>query len=166
MGLSHEKEQIMSHIPLLVRVFDKSEGDVLEIGTGYFSTLLLNWLGDLAKRHTWSYENRPGWHGRAVRNKGNYHHVVHCPNWDDADFGRQRWGLVLIDHNPNYRRITEVRRLANLADYIVCHDTEPENDGGYQYSKIFPEFKYVYHYTKYPAWTSVVSNFKDLSNIP
>jgi hypothetical protein len=44
-----------THIPLLIRVFDISEGDVLEVGTGWFSTLVLHWLAHIYKRQVYSY---------------------------------------------------------------------------------------------------------------
>ena len=59
-------EPVASHIPLLVRVFDKSEGDILEVGTGYYSTLLLHWLANTSRRYLYSYESDKYWYDRAT----------------------------------------------------------------------------------------------------
>jgi len=69
-----------SHIVLLTRVFDKSQGDVLELGTGYFSTLLLHWLATVAKRRVVSYETQKHWYERARRWQSEFHDIVFCRN--------------------------------------------------------------------------------------
>lgn len=160
------KGALATHVPLLTRVFDISEGDVLEIGTGYFSTLLLHWLSTMSKRHVYSYESKDGWYQKALKYNKNYHHIVLCKNWESADFVNKHWGVVFVDHSPEARRHVDVARLKDKADYIVIHDTSPECDEIYQYSKIWPLFKYRYDYTKIAPNTSVVSNFKNLKNIP
>ena len=155
-----------THIPLLVRAFTLSEGDVLELGTGYFSTAILKWLCEMSDRTLYSYETGWSWYERAIRKPVPFHKVFKIDNWDEANLERH-WGLAFIDHSPAKRRHIEVKRLAYLADYIVMHDTNPEHDyvnsrKGYRYSKIWPLFKYRYDFTKYYPSTSVVSNFYSL----
>ncbi|MEW5816993.1 MAG: hypothetical protein AB1798_16560 [Spirochaetota bacterium] len=159
-----DKSSAASHIPLLVRIFDLSEGNVLEIGTGYFSTLVLHWLAHIYKRKVYSYENDPYWYKRALRANSKYHTVIKVDNWDELPVDK-RWGLVFIDHKPGERRIVEVERFANSADYIVIHDTEPEHEKEYKFSKIWHLFKYRSDWKKTKPWASVVSNFKKLDNI-
>jgi hypothetical protein len=164
-GQAYGRESVATHIPLLTRVFDLSHGDVLEVGTGYFSTLLLHWLATIYQRHVYSYESKEKWYLRAQAYEGTYHHIMLCEDWPSADFDQRRWGLAFVDHSPGWRRPVEVARLANLADYIVIHDTEPEREGKYKFASIWGEFKYRYDYTKIKPITSVVSNFHDLSNV-
>lgn len=157
-----------SHIPLLTRVIDISKGDILEIGTGYFSTLLLHWFAHIYKRNVYSYENDPKWYARALKLNSNYHKVFFVQNWDEIPLetpSGKPWGVIFVDHGPANRRIVEIEKFADKADYIVVHDTEPENDPPYQYSKIWPKFKHIYHFNKVIPWTSVVSNFNNLNNI-
>ena len=162
---------VATHIPLLVRVFDKSEGDVLEVGTGYFSTLVLKWLCTMTGRNLVSYETKESWYKRAKAKATKNHKVILCPNLDEADFDKKHWGLVFIDHGPNSRRIVDIERLKDKCDYMVIHDTQPNSDKNpnlptnYHYDKIWKMFKYKYDYTKIMPWTSVVSNFKELDNI-
>lgn len=163
----HDKPLVATHLPLLTRVFDISEGDVLEIGTGYYSTLLLQWLSHMYKRDVYSYESSDYWYKRSQRmQKSPYQHTIKCDNWDKADFDQKYWGMVFIDHSPNERRVVEIARLANKTDYMVIHDTDPETGRlhHYGYDKIWNLFKYRYDYTKIVPWTTVVSNVKDLSN--
>jgi hypothetical protein len=154
-----------SHIPLLVRVFDISKGDVLEVGTGYYSTLILHWLASLTERKLVSYENHKRWYRKAVQWESALHQIVLCQNWDIADFDNQHWGMAFVDHSPGYRRPREVARLANLAEYIVIHDTQPRIGEAYQFSQTWGQFKYCYHYTKIVPCTTVVSNFHELLDV-
>ena len=164
MGRNVSPSSVATHIPLLVRVFDKSEGDVLEIGTGYFSTLLLHWLATISERQVHSYESSTHWYNRNKKSETAFHHIHLCTDWASADFDQKHWGMVFIDHAPEARRSVEIARLANLADYIVIHDTDL-SDRKYRYSTIWHLFKYRYDYTKLWPSTTVVSNFKDLSDI-
>lgn len=152
-----------SHIVLLTKIFDLSKGDVAEIGTGYFSTLLLHWLANLYGRKVYSYENQTYWLKRALKISSNspYHKIIFLNSWDKLPDSKH-WGLVFIDHAPAERRVIEIKKFANKADYIVIHDTGPESDNEYHFSEIWQNFKYVYHYKQAKPWTSVVSNFKPL----
>lgn len=166
--MKHDLIKVATHIPLLVRAFTLSEGDVLELGTGYFSTLVLRWLCEMSGRTLYSYESSHYWYTRALQKPKPFHKVIYVKNFDEADIERH-WGLVFIDHGPNQRRITEIKRLANYADYMVIHDTNPvigeESPRGYHYNEIWSLFKYRYDFTKYNPHTSCVSNLKDLSNM-
>ena len=157
-------ELLASHVPLLVRVFTLSEGDVLELGTGYFSSLILKWMSTLSHRKVFAYENRQYWDKKAKEKQTEFYKVKLINSYNDAPIER-KWGMAFVDHGPNSRRVVEIKRLADYADYIVIHDTNPEWDDIYHYSKIWKLFKYRYDYKLYHPHTSVVSNFKDLSNI-
>ncbi len=154
-----------SHIFILVRAFDQSEGDVLELGTGYFSTLLLNWMGQISSRKVVSYETVAKWADRAKRVCRSRNHKVYFePDLDKANLTDRHWGLVFIDHAPADRRIVDILRLKDHADFIVVHDTEPELDHDYHYSDIYKHFKYVYQDTKHLPNTAVLSNFKEFKS--
>ncbi|MDD5013715.1 MAG: hypothetical protein PHW73_01260 [Atribacterota bacterium] len=151
-----------THLPLITRAFDKSSGPVLEMGTGYFSTLYLDWLCNTFHRKLISYESGEVWYERAKKYNSDYHKVILVENWDKADIESIHWGLVFIDHKPPKRRPIDAIRLKDNADYIVMHDTEPESDYYYGYHIVWEHFKYRYDYKKIKPWTSVVSNFKKL----
>jgi hypothetical protein len=160
--------QAASHLILLARIVDLSEGDILELGTGYFSTGWLDALTAIKERKIVSMESSPRWFERArSRYQSDYHDIIKIDNWADADIYGKHWGMVFIDHGPNAQRKEEIRKLnaANNFDYMVIHDTEPESDRCYGYSEIWPLFKNIYHYDRINPWTSVVSNRRSLSGI-
>ena len=103
---------------------------------------------------------------REVGNKYQYHDVIFVEDsdWDKIDVLSTHWSVVLVDHNPGPRRREEMRRVANNADYVVVHDTDPQNDWHYKYAEYFPLFKYRCDTLIYPR-TTVLSNFKDLAGL-
>lgn len=153
---------IATHIPLLVRTFVASEGDVLELGVGLYSTPILRWLCEMSGRTLYSYERSQRWYQHAIQNPAPCHKVFLVTEWAKADIDRH-WGMAFIDHDQGKLRHLDIKRLANLAEYIVIHDTNPEYDREYRFSRIWPLFKYKYDFTKYTTdWTTVVSNFHNL----
>lgn len=159
--------RMCTHIPMLVRIFDITEGDVLEMGTGYFSTMLLRWLCEMSGRTLISYESKEKWYKKNMEKPKPYHKLFFTPNFDDAPIERH-WEMAFIDHDPNERRAIDIARLANFAEYIVIHDTQVDGTrfnlpNDYDYGRIWPLFKYRYDHTRLLPWTSVVSNFHDLS---
>ena len=149
-----------------------TDGDVLELGTGVFSTPYLHYECLLNKRSLVSYDNDEAWllkFTTALSGNHNYHKKPHhdlryVEKWDDADIERP-WDVALIDHSPSERRRADIKRLAKFAKYIVAHDCNGMSDGQYGYSKIYPLFKYKKIWDKDGTHTVVLSNFKDLKDL-
>jgi hypothetical protein len=127
--------------------------------------MYLDWLCAMDARFMWSYETGVGWCERAKKYENDYHKVLFVEDWDKINITDRHWGLVLIDHHPNDRRHIDIERVANHANFIVIHDTEPEADKIYHYSRIWNLFKYRYDHKRYKNHTSVVSNFVDVGNL-
>lgn len=160
--LANKNIKQATHIPLLVRTFELSTGDVLELGTGYFSTTILRWLCEMSGRVLYSVESSNFWYEKAKRKPTSFHKVIKTnKHFDDIDINK-KWGMVLIDHFPDERRWIEIKKLAYLAEYIVIHDSNLSKIKNYGYEKIWDLFKYRYDYTKLNPNTTVVSNFHDL----
>jgi len=149
-----------SHLPMLLRAWDLSTGEVLELCTGRYSTTVLNWLAAMSGRHVTSYETDPAYYEWSTRMNNTYHSIQLLKSWDEADLERP-WGVVLVDHAPGDRRWKEVLRLVDWADYIVLHDSKDRRCG---YGRVYPRFKWIYHYKKLNPWTTVVSNKVSLEN--
>lgn len=152
-----------SHIPILVKVMSISDGPVLELGAGFFSTPLLGWLCRAKGREFVSYENNEKWCEALRRNIG--FHPKFVKNWGDIKVDDTHWSVAFIDLRPGIRRKVCANRLKDNADYIVIHDSEPDINKFYRYTDIYPLFKYRYNYTKVRPNTVVLSNFKDLKNL-
>lgn len=155
-----------SHLPILIKILQGSEGPVVEIGSGLFSTPVMHWLCQESKRQLVTYEDHPTYYKWNKTFRSGTHELIFVEDWDKIPLENQHWGVAFIDHNPPQRRKIEAARLANIADYVIVHDTEPEMDIETNYIKdVFPLFKYHYQYTKGRPYTSVLSNFIDSSTI-
>lgn len=142
-----------------------TNGPVLELGMGEGSTPILHDICREMKRPLHSYDTDRNYvtkYAELYPAEKDWHSIclIGRDEWDKANIDRT-WSVVLIDHRPARRRHHEALRLANLAEYIVCHDTEPEIDRFYRFSSIFDQFKQVFHDNRIPR-TSVLSNLRDL----
>lgn len=153
-----------SHLPILAKIVEKTNGPILELGMG-FSTTLLHTMCKQTKRMVVSYENDRNWYEKFVGYNCDFHHIKYIEDWDSIPSDYIDWSIVFIDHRPGKRRRTDALRFKDKADYILLHDSEPEQNKFFGYKKIYPEFKYVYQYTKTKPNTAVLSNFRDLKDL-
>lgn len=154
-----------SHIPLLIKSFEVTTGPVLELGEGIYSTPILHWMCFNANRKLVSFENDKKYYTYFWRFRGEYHENFLIRNWERIDIENTKWGFALNDVMPPADRAFLARRLAKNTDIILLHDTQPEEDKVYKYSKLYPEFKYVYHYRKRKPYTTALSNTMDVGQL-
>jgi hypothetical protein len=154
-------ELYATHIPILTKLVDMSDGPILELGMG-FSTLILDMMCKLTRRPIVSYENHREWYERYLEFASDYHKILFTDNWDSIDIDSTHWSIALIDHKPALRRRIDAVRLKDNCDYVILHDSEPEINRFYAYTRIYQYFKYRYDYTKCLPNTTVLSNFKEL----
>lgn len=158
------EEKAATHLKLLMEVIAVSTGPVLELGIGAGSTPALHQVCTKQNRRLVSYDNDPKYFTEyADRYRSPLHEFHLVTNWDDADI-EHFWSVVLVDHRPAARRRHEVARLANRAEYIVCHDTEPGIDRFYRYSRIYKLFKSRLDDAGVPR-TTVLSNFHSMDEM-
>lgn len=137
-----------THMPVLISLMRNTSGDVLEIGTGIYSTPFLHWACFIEGRNLVSIENNYEyiefvrqfeWRGHKVEEK-----IPVMGEWD----------IVFIDSSPNEDRVALSRKFSETAKYVIVHDSDRED---------FPGFKFRFDYENvYPA-TTVLSNIIDLS---
>jgi len=154
-----------THLPALIKAMEKTTGDVLELGLGVFSTPFLHYQCILQNRKLVSYENYKEWIDFFL--KYNYlcenHEIKFVEKYEDADIDKP-WSVALIDQTPDSSRIETVRRLANLAKYIIIHDSNGRKENVYHYSEIYPLFKYRTIWDKDSNHATVLSNFVNLDD--
>ena len=154
-----------THLACLIQAFSKTTGDVLELGMGVFSTPYLHYACMLAKRKLVSYENFENWMQFFIdyHYENEYHEINFVEKYSDAKIDKP-WDIALIDQTPDSSRREEVKRLANLAKYIIIHDSNENQEKNYHYSEIYPLFKYKSVWDKDKNHATVLSNFVDLED--
>lgn len=158
-----------THLPCVMAAMARTSGRVLELGTGYSSSLYLHWACAAAGRRLDSFENHREWYetfGLEFMRHGyqRFHKVYFVEDFSQAGVEKHHWSVALVDPNPAEARKDLVRRLADRCDYIVIHDTEPRVEHYFRYSEIYPLFRWRYDYTAFKPWTAVLSNFVDLTD--
>lgn len=152
-----------THIPILLACLRKTEGPILELGSGWFSTPVLSAFA--TGRFVRTVEANPEWYSRIMQIAGyqpitnHRHQVLFAPNYDDAPIDDHDWGIVLLDHEPPARRGVDAERLRGKCRLMIGHDSEHP---AYGYDEVFGRFRYRYTYSRAVPWTTVVSDIDPL----
>lgn len=157
------KDNDHSYYPLLFLALEETKtGDVIEMGTGYGSTKLLH---DYCKGKRWlfSYEEKEQWFNKFKDLESKKHHLKLVSNWDYVKELHQEATVVFIDHAPGERRKEDILNFQSINGILVCHDTEPPADHGYQMRQHFPLFKYKCEVKTDGAWATALSNTHDVT---
>lgn len=153
-----------NHRHLLWPALEATKGDdVIEMGMGDGSTPQLHQYCETNGRNLFSYENNLEWAMNYQHLITGKHKIFHVNDWDQVHRSHPIPGVVLIDHAPGERRKIDIVAFSHSAKIIVCHDTEPAADHGYQMRSELLKFKYIKEYQSPGAWSTVVSNFIDVS---
>lgn len=139
-----------SFLPALRWVCEHTDGPILELGGGYFSTPYLNELFKQGRPVT-TYEFDPEW---ASELRYRFNHRI----TDELPYGH--WSVVLVD-NEGWNREPYFKALAPRTDVFVVHDSQdPWIDDG-----LFARYFYRRDLGDNPR-TTVVSDLLDVRGIP
>jgi len=120
-----------SHMPLLLMATGATEGDVLEIGIGHFSTPQLHYLCAGMNRKLVSVEQAKDWNDEFAGTfatslhsfaQGEYMEVLPA-------LAKRKWSVVFIDNSPGGKGRSDVFELfIDGAEFVVVHDYHLENE--------------------------------------
>lgn len=168
-----------THQRLLVGAALRTEGPILELGCGWYSTPILHEIAVTQKRLLITVDNLPlwletfkatDWRKNEPRRSPSYgleceYHrlrVIGC--WadilelvDDVP----RFGLVFVDNGQESMREIVIRALRDRADVFVLHDTEEHH--AYGYHRTLPLFRHKWEDISQVAETTVASDTVDVS---
>ena len=150
-----------SHLPILMKLVSITDGPIVELGCGMYSTSYLHYACYGTKRKLVTYEHNPDYFSFLRKCRSDYHEINCIDNWDSIDLSRP-WSIAFVDHAPAERREHEIRSLAH-ADYVVAHDTENSRARKCGYPKIMKLFKYRYKFSDFKPHTTVFSNKYDVT---
>lgn len=155
-----------THFPILMKLVNQTEGPIMEVGSGMFSTPLLHWMCFENKRNLITVERHDHYLDFAKKFRSESHKVLSIKKLEESDLigPNNRYSIVFIDHSPKKPRTRgdDALMFKDTADYIVLHDCGPDPKEKYGYNQLFSQFKYCFHYVETNAHTTVLSNFKDL----
>lgn len=152
-----------THMAALITAVVNTNGPVLEMGCGDYSSPLLHAICGADNRFLLSTETNETWMSLFYDLKSKLHHFHFVPNaqaWDEVG-GNSHWSVVFIDHAPAERRVIDIQRLRKNTDIFVIHDTEA--DHVYHYEAVLSTFKYRFTYERYAIKTSLASDTIDVA---
>lgn len=138
-------------MPVLIKLMSMTVGNVLEIGTGIYSTPFLHWVCLLQGRKLVSIENNNEYMEFAEQFTSDTHKIEKEAPLDGE------WDIVFIDSFPVEDRLNLAKKYAKTAKYIVVHDISREDFVGI--------FKYRLDYFDFYPNTSIFSNDISLDNM-
>ena len=153
-----------SHLPVLYHALERTSGDVLELGTGLFSTPFLHYHCVPRGRTLISVDNNAKWLEISRSFEHPQHQLILTNDWHLPELERP-FDVVFIDHAPPEQRKVDLLKYANLAKFIVIHDTNGRQDRHYHLREVWSQFRNVYHYGKFFPQTTIVSNFEKITHV-
>ena len=162
-------EPYATHVPALIVAVVNTNGPILEMGCGHYSTPILHAICSESKRYLLSVESNEKWLARFLYLQTPWHafqyipvYAKSTPNLNLWDFvgNDTNWDVIFIDHTPEKRRKVDIARLRDHTKIFVVHDTEAEI---YEYEDVLSSFKYRYDYKIYPTYTTLVSDTVDVN---
>ena len=142
-----------THLPMLMACVAATEGPVLEMGCGNYSTPILSEM--CRGRRLITVDDDPAWMPKFTDLAHANHQLIAVKNWTELVLPDLAWDVVLIDHAPAEQRRVDIERFMDKASLIVVHDTETPDF--YGYNSILPRFRYRHDHKRWTPWTTVVS---------
>ncbi len=165
-----------THITPLITAVLNTSGTVIELGMGDFSTTILHTLCKHLNRKLISAETSKEWMNKFKDLETDFHIFEYVPVyentineinpekhlWNVIGTGEDLVGVVLVDNRPGDRRKDDIERFAYRSQIVVVHDTEAKS---YEYEPSLKLYKYRLDYKRYNVYTTLVSNFIDVSKL-
>ena len=151
-----------SHVLALLPCLHWTQGPVLEVGAGYYSTSLLSlysqsrYCRTLESDRHWLEKVRNFFPGTDIsENKG--HEFLHVENYRDAIMDDRDWDIVFIDQGDHADRVETALRMKGKSRLVILHDTERVN-----LDSALNGYRYRYDLRTVFPHTSIASQVDDL----
>ncbi len=133
--LTYSSDVYATHQPALIWALENTEGDVLELGMGDSSTVLLHEILKDTERKLVSVEDDTSWAEKFIHLKSANHELDvikrSVNDWKKAtdEYAEKKWGVVFVDQGYGEEiwrpaRNYSVSKLMNSAEYVVAHDAD------------------------------------------
>ena len=153
-----------SHIVTLLPCIHWTQGPILEVGAGYYSTALISLYSHT--RYCRTMESDRLWLEK-VRNffpvfcdlsKDIGHDFQHVNDYRDAVMEDRAWDIVFIDQGDYHSRAETAQRMKDKSRLVIMHDTEIEG-----LNTALDGYRYRYDLKSILPYTSIGSQVDDLS---
>lgn len=152
-----------THFPLLIKAVQMTDGPVLELGSGLFSTPLLHWL--CFGRKLITLESYKHYYDFAKKFSTDWHEV-RLTDPKVPVVPEMHYSVVFVDHSPKrpLTRGDDAILFKDSADYVVLHDAGKNSHDKYGYENTYKHFKFRHDWEGCEPHTTILSNFHDLTD--
>jgi hypothetical protein len=154
------------------------------MGGGNYSTPLVSAFANVQHREAHTVETNAAMHELLARFSSPFHKIWQVSGYDFAPDGRflpradrttaqyteiqarfladfcqkgpPRWSVVFIDQAPGYLRVPAIEHFADIADFIVTHDTEMVD--AYGFEPCLSTFRHRWDSRLQAPYATIVSN--------
>ena len=172
MKSTHQHLAYGSHVLALLPCLHWTQGAVLELGAGYYSTSLLSLYSQ--SRYCRTMESDRHWLEKVKtffpascelsENRG--HEFQYVENYRDAVMEDRNWDIVFIDQGDHASRVETASRMKDKSRLVILHDTEHADLdaalNGYRYRH---DLRSIYPHTSIASQTDDLGWLKDFLNV-
>lgn len=162
-----------THLPALILAVQLTDGPVLELGTGVFSTFVLHDMLLPTERFLLSVDDSADWVDDLRHMEGERHAFQHVSHLEKGLFDviGHEWDVVLIDYSTYKGRLLCLKELLPFSKIVILHDYGDTNSDAMweQHNVSFEDVSQTVESARYKAFfnaqapfTVVLSNFVDV----
>jgi hypothetical protein len=153
-----------SHLPALLACVVLTDGAVLELGMGEFSTPVLHSLCFRTKRLL-SVDGDQAAIFNFSQLADDWHEIRYDFDYRSLDeLAKEPWSVVLVDNWPSERRAADALKFLG-AEYLVVHDADVPSIGPVIIEAAAKLGYNTHLYKRFDPWTLIVSK-KEIPNLP
>jgi hypothetical protein len=113
-----------THLAPLAGCVAHTDGPVIELGAGLYSTSVLHAM--CQGRELVTADSNAEWLDRLRHLETDWHRFVTVDDWSTCHLLDQAWAVALVDQSPGWTRPSAVERLRKRTELLVVHDV-PDN---------------------------------------
>lgn len=166
-----------SHFPILAAAIARTTGDILECGTGWWSTPLIHALAN-GNRKVRSIDSDESWLEKFIPlYRCDFHtfeslmasgHHPQIEAWEMLGESLPEYpdGVCFLDQSPGEARVPMAKAIKGKFKFLVAHDVDadiPPGGGNYGWKQLDGFFKYHYIFKDLRPWTAVYSDIEMFS---
>jgi len=152
------KGEYGTHLPVLMAAIRETSGNIIELGSGDFSTPIIHETIKNTGRKIYTYDNNGDWLNNFIDLQNDYHILTLIEDWNELSLPAA--DLIFIDHAPAEQRQIDIEKYSD-SKIMVVHDTEKAKYYKYNFSM----FKYKKQYERYTKKTTILSNYIDVTKL-
>lgn len=151
-----------THLVPLIAAVKYTNGNVLELGMGDYSTPVLHEVLKNTGRMLISVENDREWFHN-FKDLSYQFHALRNTDYKDPWLLSIQYSVIFVDNAPAPDRAKALLHFMNSTEIFVVHDTDKMKYYGYE--EVFSQFEYRYTYPRYRKSTTLLSNTIDVTKI-